>query len=592
MQVIQGLGIEWLLNATTLTNITVLMLTFSAGALVTYWRFSRRIEAKVVAIRACDQQRNENSLLVLSKQLDSLTKCNAHAAQKVRSIIKTVINSQYVLTDKSSYGSLFQTPIRQSVQELRIVADTLLKNSSCSDDPVTTKLNESFESNKKDRINALHAFKAQISNFKILCAKRKVKFDVTCEISSDIYLNNNWIILSTQELLLNALKNNQASLALALNIHIDNKVLRVSVTDNGRGIDSCVTNLLASPNFLSMYQHRRKSDITDRYNLVTIKQFLSSVGGDLYIRTAKYFSTKVSLSVPLSALLSDSIETSDSPSLLEELNETELPTNKQAFRRSNTHRILIIGRAQDYITNLHNALAKEAIILRSSDIETALIVLSKDHVDCILIDAESDFANGLSLQSYVSQSGEHRDIPIIFLGQNDPNVTQLSVMQSGICGLIEKPIMPEAVKVLVDKVLKERQKMQYHVEAVLAEYHQHMSDFDESVDRVQDEFVTKFMHLLENHHQNEELSRPKAAEILCITDKTMARRLTKYYQVGFSELLKRYRLSKAKDMIIEGERITTAAYTAGFNSPSYFTQCFRAEYGFAPSMLTKQHKSA
>jgi AraC-like DNA-binding protein len=50
------------------------------------------------------------------------------------------------------------------------------------------------------------------------------------------------------------------------------------------------------------------------------------------------------------------------------------------------------------------------------------------------------------------------------------------------------------------------------------------------------------------------------------------------------ELIKRFRLNKAAKLIeSKSGNITEIAFDVGFNDPSYFTACFRKQFGMSPS---------
>ena len=55
--------------------------------------------------------------------------------------------------------------------------------------------------------------------------------------------------------------------------------------------------------------------------------------------------------------------------------------------------------------------------------------------------------------------------------------------------------------------------------------------------------------------------------------------------------LRSVRLARAKKMIEEKKgNISEIAYSVGFSSPSYFTKCFKEEFGFPPSDLAQLNK--
>ena len=50
------------------------------------------------------------------------------------------------------------------------------------------------------------------------------------------------------------------------------------------------------------------------------------------------------------------------------------------------------------------------------------------------------------------------------------------------------------------------------------------------------------------------------------------------------ELLRKARLQKAKELIKGTDKtIAEVAYEVGFTAPSYFTKCFKEEFGISPS---------
>ena len=49
------------------------------------------------------------------------------------------------------------------------------------------------------------------------------------------------------------------------------------------------------------------------------------------------------------------------------------------------------------------------------------------------------------------------------------------------------------------------------------------------------------------------------------------------------EIMKKARLNQAREMLLRGKTPAEVAYATGFSSPSYFSKCYRAEYGQTPS---------
>jgi AraC-like DNA-binding protein len=62
------------------------------------------------------------------------------------------------------------------------------------------------------------------------------------------------------------------------------------------------------------------------------------------------------------------------------------------------------------------------------------------------------------------------------------------------------------------------------------------------------------------------------------------RKLKALSEKSTSEFIRLIRMKRAAEMILNGQgTISEIAYEVGFNDPSYFTKCFRNEFGIPPS---------
>jgi AraC-like DNA-binding protein len=48
-------------------------------------------------------------------------------------------------------------------------------------------------------------------------------------------------------------------------------------------------------------------------------------------------------------------------------------------------------------------------------------------------------------------------------------------------------------------------------------------------------------------------------------------------------MIRRYRLQKAAALLAAGHDVAETAYSVGFNTPSYFSESFKQQYGKSPS---------
>ncbi|MCP1426703.1 AraC family transcriptional regulator [Paenibacillus sp. FSL H7-0942] len=101
-----------------------------------------------------------------------------------------------------------------------------------------------------------------------------------------------------------------------------------------------------------------------------------------------------------------------------------------------------------------------------------------------------------------------------------------------------------------------------------------------------DELIT---FIKQNYHQD--ISLPMLAEQMDVTEQHLNRIFKKEFQMTPLEYLMRYRLLKAKEMLIENNATTAheIAKAVGFNSASYFGSVFKKYEGISPIELRKQY---
>ncbi len=97
------------------------------------------------------------------------------------------------------------------------------------------------------------------------------------------------------------------------------------------------------------------------------------------------------------------------------------------------------------------------------------------------------------------------------------------------------------------------------------------------------EFLDKLDHLIISNLLKTDLDVNFIAEQLCMSYSTLHRRIKSLTGMTANEYIRKHRLAKAMQLLRSGVPATEVAMECGFNSPSYFTRCFKAEYGVLPS---------
>lgn len=101
-------------------------------------------------------------------------------------------------------------------------------------------------------------------------------------------------------------------------------------------------------------------------------------------------------------------------------------------------------------------------------------------------------------------------------------------------------------------------------------------------------FLIKLMGFVEKEWQNAYLKVEDFSAFLGISKTMLYRKMIFLTGKSPSEFLKEYRLNRALNEINQNlKNLSEIAFESGFNSPSYFSKCFKKRYGLLPSDYIK-----
>ena len=100
----------------------------------------------------------------------------------------------------------------------------------------------------------------------------------------------------------------------------------------------------------------------------------------------------------------------------------------------------------------------------------------------------------------------------------------------------------------------------------------------------QDEAILQLLyHKLEEKWQDPDFDIPEYCQAMAMSQSQLYRRTTALTGLSCNQLLKEFRLEKAKELMRKQRyTISQITFDSGFTSPSYFTKCFKKKYGLLP----------
>lgn len=108
-----------------------------------------------------------------------------------------------------------------------------------------------------------------------------------------------------------------------------------------------------------------------------------------------------------------------------------------------------------------------------------------------------------------------------------------------------------------------------------------------AMSHVDREFLEHFTTLVEQNMGRPDLDMEFLQAELGMSHSTLYRRLKSLTGMSGNEFIKKCRLRKGHELLLQGFSVSETAYACGFSDPGYFRTCFKSEYGVAPSELKK-----
>jgi AraC-like DNA-binding protein len=105
---------------------------------------------------------------------------------------------------------------------------------------------------------------------------------------------------------------------------------------------------------------------------------------------------------------------------------------------------------------------------------------------------------------------------------------------------------------------------------------------------IQNNFIDHLYKVIEDNLDAAPLNVKFLAGSMAVSKSTLNRKLLTLTGKSANALVKQFRLKKAKRLLMSGKNVSQTAYLTGFESPSYFIQCFREIYKITPKEFSKK----
>ena len=247
--------------------------------------------------------------------------------------------------------------------------------------------------------------------------------------------------------------------------------------------------------------------------------------------------------------------------------------------------VLIVDDNADIRAYLRTILQDKYHVNEAADVQQGLAIANEIVPDLIVSDVMMPVMNGLEFCQRVKSGTATSHIPVILLTARALSQHQIEGYESGADAYITKPFSADLLLARISNLLKSRLVLKNLFSTGTNIDNEETNEAPQIVLK-EDAFLVKFRDFIEQNLSDSDLSVETVGAELGLSRVQLYRKIKALTGQSPVELLRTARLQKGRELLQTTDKnVSEVAYEVGFTAPSYFTKCFKDEFGISPSDL-------
>lgn len=398
-------------------------------------------------------------------------------------------------------------------------------------------------------------------------------------------------------LLSNALKYTPAGGEIFVSLKDEGANLRLDVKDTGKGISQDEADKI----FERFFQAKGAASGTG-IGLALVKSFVELHHGEARVESEPGKGSDFIVVIPREQegdsqvihndvdIVDNSVNASASTgknvvdeSVLQYIDDGDRSRGKvQQLVNENTNRptVLVIDDNTDIRQYERTLLQDEYIVLEAADGKEGLAVALKEVPDLVICDVMMPVMDGLELTERLKTNTATSHIPVIMLTAKNLEEHRAEGYEHGADSYITKPFHSKVLLARIENLLRQRQLLKHLYQGVQEAEKEISEAHLEDRDR---QFLKQLQAIIQKNLSDSEFGVEDMGQQIGLSRVQLYRKVKAMTGSSVVDLLRKARLAKARRLLeTRSMSVSEVAYEVGFSAPSYFTKCFKEEYGMLP----------
>ena len=453
------------------------------------------------------------------------------------------------------------------------------------------------------RFDIVKALTIWVGDFQLTAERKQIKLHLDIAAFKDcheVVADKEKIARVIFNLLSNALKYTPAGGDIFVSLKDEGEKLRLDVRDTGKGIEKEEADKI----FERFFQAKGAASGTG-IGLALVKSFVELHHGQVWVESELGKGSDFIVEIPREQVdkslvihmddegVDNSVSASYSKdksvvdeSVLQYIDDGERKCGKvQQLVSENTNKptVLVIDDNNDIRQYEHTLLQDDYIVMEAVDGKEGLEIAKKEVPDLVICDVMMPVMDGLEFTEQLKTNKATSHIPVIMLTAKNLEEHRAEGYEHGADSYITKPFHSKVLLARIENLLKQRKLLKRlfqdskEAEQEIAE--SHLEDRDK-------QFLKQLHSIIQKNLSDSEFGVENIGKQIGLSRVQLYRKVKAMTGSSVVDLLRKARLAKAKRLLeSRSMSVSEVAYDVGFSAPSYFTKCFKEEYGMLPGEI-------
>ncbi len=370
--------------------------------------------------------------------------------------------------------------------------------------------------------------------------------------------------------------------------------LEIQVKDNGIGIAADKI-----PHIFDRFFQVDDSSIREYagsgIGLALTSELIDVLGGEISVESEIGKGTSFTVSLPTQILAKEESSVGDSANgeipVNGQQHDAEIPTNANGHQDADKTtddtngaiNILVVEDNQEVQNYICEHLPAQYKVSAASNGQEGLDLAFDIIPDLVISDIMMPKINGYQMCEVLKNDPRTNHIPIIMLTARASDESKLKGLETGADAYLIKPFSLKELRLRVAKLLEQRKKLREQFSKEI-----YLKPQDVTVNSMDANFLERVCEVIESHMDDCDFSIEALGHEVGMSRPHFHKKMRALTGQSPSQFVRTMRLRRAAQLLEQqGGTVTEVAHGVGFNNLSYFTKCFREQFGVLPSEFGK-----